>query len=118
MILLAEGEEQRNGPVVREIRRRCERGVGDIHLRPYRDMSGYDHELTFSLTLVKFIDQPVVSFLVQTSPRVGTIFGVGIRFARVVEHYDLEGHACLGLEGVGGEVVIEISLRESVAIRF
>ncbi len=42
------------------------RGIGDIQLRPYRDMSGYDHELAFSLALIKFIDKPVVSCLVQT----------------------------------------------------
>ena len=81
-------------------------------------MSGYDHELTLSLTLVKFIYKPVVSCLVQTASRVGAVRGVGILLARVVEHYDLERHACLGLEGVGGEVVIEIRLRESVALRF
>ena len=81
-------------------------------------MSGYDHELALSLTLVKFIYKPVVSCLVQTSSCVRAVRGVRILLARVVEHYDLERHVCLGLEGVGGEVVIEIGLRESVALRF
>ncbi len=51
-------------------------------------------------------------------PRVGAVRGVRILLARVIEHDDLERHVCLGLEGVGGEVVIEIGLRESVALRF
>ena len=81
-------------------------------------MGGYDHELALSLALVEFIDKPVVSFLVQAAPGVRAVRGVGILLARVVEHDDLERHVCLGLEGVGGEVMIEIGLREPVALRF
>ena len=116
------GEEQRDDRRVREsgwrrIRIGRERSGGDIQLRPYRDMSGYDHELPLSLTPVKFIYKPFEAFLVQTTSRVRAGRGVRIQLARVVEHYDLERHACLGLEGVGGEVIIEIRLRESVALR-
>ena len=81
-------------------------------------MGGYDHELALGLTLVKFIDKPVVSCLVQTGPCVRAGRGVGVLLARVVEDYDLERQACLGLEGVGGEVVVDIGLSESVTLRF
>ena len=112
----ADGQKQRIEQVIRDTTL-LDRVVRDIRLRPYRNVGGDDHELTLRLTLIKFIDKPVISCLVKAGPRIGAVIGIGIRLARVVEDDDLEGHVCLGLKGIGSEVVINIGLGESVARR-
>ena len=80
-------------------------------------MGGYNHELALGLSPVKFVDQPVVPCLVQAGSCVSAVRGERVLFARVVEHDDLERHICPGLEGIGGEVVVDIGLGEAMSLR-
>jgi hypothetical protein len=81
-------------------------------------MGGNDHELALGLAPLEFFDKPVVSCLIQAAQRISALHAVGILLHGVVEHDDFERHARLGLESVAGKVVIEVVLREPVALWF
>src|SRR5450756_2039784 len=82
----------------------------------YRYVRGDDHELGFSLALLKFTYEPVITFLVKRRVPIAVIIGIVVPLG-IVEHDDPERYIRLRFEGVAGESRLYVRFSESMSFR-
>jgi len=83
---------------------------------PYWNMSSYDHELTFSLTLIKFAYKPIKASPVKRAMRIVGSIRITVLLG-IVEHDDLNRQVHLWFESIAGESRGYIGLTESMSNR-
>src|ERR1035441_9651529 len=98
---------------------KSERAPADIRFwrfDAYRYVRSDDHELTFSLALIKFAYQPGITFLVKRAMPIASIIAIVVLLG-IVEHDNLDRYIRLRLKAIGGKVMVEVGLGETVTGR-